>query len=111
MTGPVTPNIKTLSPAAFRACQDSPDVVVIDVRDPHEYAAGCEDGSCNWPLGLLTAGRVAALILEHGITPQHRLVLLCTRGMRAMQAAGQLCRLLPNEIAVVEGGHVALSGN
>src|SRR5690606_25838866 len=101
--------IQTLSPERFRECQQAPGFFIVDVREPAEYAAGCESGSCNWPLSSLSPSRVAGLVSEHGVTPDQTVVLLCARGMRARQAAEQLQRLLPNPIAVVEGGRAALN--
>lgn len=101
--------VTTLTPEQFRQHQHSPDFFIIDVRDEAEFAAGCEDNTCNWPLGSLSALRVADLVKQHGIRPDQTLVLLCARGLRARQAASQLHTLLPNPIAVVEGGRAALS--
>lgn len=101
--------IQAISPERFHECRQSPDFFVIDVREPAEFTAGCEAGSCNWPLSTLNPLRVAELVREHGVNPQQTLVLLCARGMRARQAAEQLRQLLPNPITVVEGGRAALA--
>lgn len=101
--------IQTLGAEHFRACQQAPDCFVIDVREPDEFAAGGEAGSHNWPLSTLSPARVADLVREHQLGPQQTLVVLCARGLRARQAAEQLHRLLPNPIAVVEGGRAALN--
>lgn len=102
-------HIETITPEQFHQRRQSPDALVIDVRDEAEFAAGHEPDSCNWPLPSLSPLRVAELVKQHGIAPERPLILLCARGMRASQAAGKLRALLPNPIAVVEGGRAALA--
>lgn len=101
--------INTLTPAQFRQCQLNADYCVIDVRDINEFAADCEDGSCNWPLSEIDAASAASFAAERGLQPNQTLVLLCARGMRAQMAAEKLAKLLPNPIAVVSGGRAALA--
>ena len=102
-------SIQSISPEHFRQMQQDTNCVVVDVREAAEYAAGCESGTCNWPLSNLSAERVAQLVTEHNVAPDKTVVLLCARGMRARQAADQLRQLLPNPLAVVEGGRAALN--
>ncbi|MEZ5539220.1 MAG: rhodanese-like domain-containing protein [Pseudomonadales bacterium] len=101
-------SIESISTARFRELQQSPDCFVIDVREIAEYAAGCESGSCNWPLSNLSAEKVAELVQANQLSPDKKLVLLCARGMRARQAAEKLQALVPNPLLVVEGGRAAL---
>lgn len=102
-------NMTQLSPEQFRNCQQHPDYCVIDVRDRDEYAQGCESGSCNWPLNSIAADSVADFVKAQGLRPDQTVVLLCARGMRASMAAKKLAELLPNPIAIVQGGRAALA--
>lgn len=101
-------SITKMSADQFRACQHSPDYCVIDVRDREEYAGKAEPNSCNWPLNSISAETVADFVKARGLQPDQTIVLLCARGMRAGMAANKLSTLLPNPIAVVEGGHTSL---
>lgn len=103
------PNITTMSPEQFRQYQQHPDYCVVDVRDRSEYAQCCENGSCNWPLNSIAADAVAGFVQAQGLRPDQTIILLCARGMRASMAAEKLASLLPNPIAVVQGGLAALS--
>lgn len=100
--------IKKINANQFRACQQDPAHCVVDVRDWPEYSAGSE-ASCCLPLNAINAETVAEFVRERKLTPDQTVVLLCARGMRAQQAAEKLSTLLPNLIAVVEGGHAALN--
>lgn len=101
--------IQTIGPAQFRNMQQDGQCVIVDVRETAEYAAGCENGTCNWPLSALTAARVAEWVEQSQVKPEQTVVLLCARGMRAQQAADKLAQLLPNPLAVVAGGRAALN--
>lgn len=100
--------IKKINANQFRACQQDPEHCVVDVRDWPEYSAGSE-ASCCLPLSAINAETVAEFVRERNLTPDQTVVLLCARGMRAQQAAEKLSTLLPNPIAVVDGGHAALN--
>lgn len=100
-------NVKKITAEQFRACQNDPQHCVIDVRDKQEYAAGSE-ASCCWPVNEINADTIGAFVREQKLSPDQTLVLLCARGMRAQQAAEKLRTLIPNPIAVVEGGHAGL---
>jgi len=100
--------IKKISAEQFRACQKDPEHCVIDVRDRAEYAAGSEAQVC-WPLNEINSSTLSSFVKEQKLDPNKTVVLLCARGMRANQAAEKLRPLIPNPIAVVEGGHAALA--
>jgi rhodanese-related sulfurtransferase len=102
-------SINKMTTEQFRACQHSPDYCVIDVRDKEEFAGNSEPNCCNWPLNSISAETVADFVKARGLLPGQTVVLLCARGMRAGMAADKLAQLLPNPIAVVEGGHAALA--
>jgi len=101
-------DIKKMSVEQFRACQHDPAHCVIDVRDRKEFAAGSEASVC-WPLNEINSATLSEFVREQKLDPGKTLVLLCTRGMRAAQAAEKLRPLIPNPITVVEGGHTALA--
>lgn len=100
--------IKKISAEQFRACQKDPAHCVIDVRDRQEYAAGSEASVC-WPVSEINGETISEFVKEQKLSPDQTVVLLCARGMRASQAADKLRPLIPNPIAVVEGGHAALA--
>lgn len=101
--------ISKISAAEYRTLKDAPNVVVLDVRDRNEFAEAHESGSTNFPLGEITAASAAALLKSREIGPEKTIVLLCARGMRAQKAAEALSTLVPNKLAVVEGGRAALA--
>ena len=76
-----------LSEAEIKALADNPEVVIVDVRSPSDYAAGHIPGSVNvfWDATfdedrvLLPAEKLKALYEEAGVTPEKR-VILFTRG-------------------------------
>jgi len=101
-------DIKTISAEQFRACRNDPTHLVIDVRDRQEYDGGSEASVC-WPVSEINGKTLHEFVREHKLSPDKTVVLLCARGMRASQAAEKLRPLIPNPIAVVEGGRAALA--
>ncbi len=74
-----------------------PDAVVLDVREPGEYAHGHVPGAINLPQADL-ASRLDEI-------PRNRPVLtLCERGTRSLRAAQFLTQMGINEVASVRGG-------
>ncbi len=57
-------------------------MLVIDVREAHEYEAGHIPGSVSHPLSAFDPRALAALIAEDGRRP----VLSCAAGVRSMNA-------------------------
>jgi len=100
-------DIKKITPEQFRTCQNDPEHCVIDVRDRQEFASGSEAQVC-WPLSEINSSSLSEFVKQQKLDPNKTVVLLCARGMRATQAAEKLRPLIPNPIAVVEGGHAAL---
>lgn len=99
--------IKQLTPAQFHAACGNADHCIIDVRNHDEFANGSEAAFC-WPVSEIDSASVAALVRERNLDPAHTVVLLCASGRRAQLAADKLRALLPNPIAVVQGGRAAL---
>lgn len=100
--------ITHISAGDFRQCQKDPRYCVVDVRDHNEFAAGSEASLC-LPVSAINAETASAFAKQHNLGPDQTVVLLCARGMRAAQAAERLRALIPNPIAIVEGGRAALA--
>ncbi|OQA08469.1 MAG: molybdopterin biosynthesis protein MoeB [bacterium ADurb.Bin374] len=83
----------------------SPDELVIDVREPDEFASGHVPGAENIPLGIVSrsADRVKG---------RKRLFVICLSGGRSMQACGQLAGRLDGTTTLVnvDGGTMAWIG-
>jgi rhodanese-related sulfurtransferase len=100
--------ITNISVGEFRGYLNNPQYCVVDVRDHAEHAAGSEASLC-LPVSTINADTASAFMQQHNVGPDKTLVLLCARGMRATQAAERLRPLVPNPIAIVEGGRAALA--
>lgn len=61
---------------------DDGSILLIDVREPHEYAAGHIPGAVTHPLSTFDTGALAALIAEDGRRP----VFSCASGVRSVHA-------------------------
>ena len=101
-------SIQKMTPEEFRKIQKADAHCVVDVRNRDEFASGSEANVC-WPVSEINGESVADFVKEQKLSPEKNVVLLCARGMRAQQAAEKLRPLIPNPIAVVEGGHAGLA--
>jgi rhodanese-related sulfurtransferase len=99
--------IQQLTPAQFHAVRGSPDHCLVDVRNHDEFANGSEAAFC-WPVSTIDGTSVGAFVRERNLDPAQTVVLLCASGKRAQLAAEKLRALLPNPIAVVQGGRAEL---
>lgn len=95
--------IQTLNTERLQKALPDANYCCIDVRNPDEHKAGSVANVC-WPVNDISASTVGAFVREQNITPDQTLVLVCASGRRAQMAAEKLRPLLPNPIAVVEGG-------
>jgi rhodanese-related sulfurtransferase len=78
-----TPSITVAQLAA--ALDEQPGMLVVDVREPHEYAAGHVPGALSMPL--------ATVPVRHQELPRDRAVhVICQAGGRSAQAAGWLAK-------------------
>ena len=77
--------------------------VLIDVREPYEYAAGHVKGATNIPLGQL-ASRLGKL------DPQAETFVICQSGHRSATAVGVLKRAGFEQAYSVKGGTSAWRG-
>ena len=66
-----------------------PGAVLLDVRDPSEYAVGHAENAVLLPLEEICA-ETAASVIPSRITP---VLLYCSHGIRSAAAAGRLLRL------------------
>jgi sulfur-carrier protein adenylyltransferase/sulfurtransferase len=99
-----TAPIERLAPGELQALLDRPDAAaslqIIDVREPHEFAAGHLKGAVNIPLSTLPA-RLPELL---GSTT---VVFACRSGARSARAAELAVRAGVRGVAHLEGGLLA----
>lgn len=91
--------------------QNNPQMMVVDVREPHEQAAGALEpllpvGSniTHWPLS-----RLVWALMSEALHPNQRLLLVCRSGNRSLLAARVLNRLGFVEVYNLKGGTALLS--
>lgn len=90
----------------------APDTVLIDVREPDEFAAGHIPGSLNIPRGVLEAevspvpemGGATAAVLADRDRP---LCLYCRTGGRSALAADALQKMGFSRVVSLAGGYAA----
>lgn len=102
--------LRQLLPTAFDAealetlRAERPRTVLLDVREPSEFAEGHLAGSVLVPLGKVA--HHAAMIAEAGVP----IVVICRAGARAASAAGTLRAAGASEVHVLAGGVLAWEG-
>jgi len=90
-------NVKSVSPATLKSWLDAGKAIVIDVREPREYAAGHIEGSELIPLNSLHPGAL----------PEHagkKLVMLCRVGSRSLFACLKLGGAVSADVYNLDGG-------
>jgi rhodanese-related sulfurtransferase len=99
--------MKTIAPAELQALlATEPDLPVLDVRTPMEYAEVHVPQARNVPLDALAPRE----LFETGILPKERpIYILCRTGARASKAAEKFAKEGFGDAVVVEGGTVAWS--
>jgi rhodanese-related sulfurtransferase len=90
--------VETLSTTEVAQLLAEADVVLIDVRDPHETAHGYIPGARLIPLDQLRSDPDA--VLPHA----GKLVFVCAKGIRSMTAAKLADRLGYTNVASLDGG-------
>lgn len=97
--------LESLSPREVAAELGREDVVLVDLREPHETAAGIIPDAVLAPRGMLefhadpaTKYHLAAL------TPDKRVILYCAAGSRSALAARSLKQLGYSDVAHLDGG-------
>ncbi|HAT41915.1 MAG TPA: cysteine desulfurase [Rheinheimera sp.] len=91
--------------------QQDPDLVLVDVREPHEQVAGALEALvpagthvAHWPLS-----RLVWAVITGQLTAKQRLLLVCRSGNRSLLAAKVLNRLGFIEVYNLKGGTALLS--
>lgn len=106
-TGPKAPAaqqqmVTLIAPQALRSLMASQKVMVIDVREPNEFAAGHIDGAVPLPLSTLGA--------EYAKLPKDvTLVLYCRSGVRSARAVTFLLAHGYGRAISLDGGYLAFN--
>jgi len=99
MVQPGGDKVQVVDAATIRAWWEAGEVVLIDVREPNEYAAESIPGSVNLPLTSFDPARIPKP--EAG----KRLVIHCRSGVRCGTASGRLVASgWEGEIIRMQGG-------
>ena len=86
--------VKTIGTEEYRKVVESPgDALIVDVREPHEYAAGHVPGAINIPRGLLEFQIWKHVGFPANIEMGRTVYLQCQSGNRASLAAQSLAEL------------------
>ena len=86
--------VKTISMEEYRKVVENPgDALIVDVREPHEYAAGHVPGAVNIPRGLLEFQVWKHVGFPANIEMGRTVYLQCQSGNRASLAAQSLAEL------------------
>jgi rhodanese-related sulfurtransferase len=100
--------IREITPAElFRWIEDKPDLLIVDVREPDEYARGHLPKSVNIPRGILETSADLVYQKRHPILSRARgrsVVLYCTTGGRSAMGADVLQEMGFIHVANLEGG-------
>lgn len=92
--------VRRLSARQLQALRDDASLVLVDVREPHEFAAGFLPGALNIPLAQL-----ADRLLE--LPPLRTPVFVCRSGNRSLAACAVASRAGIQSPAHLEGGLMA----
>lgn len=93
--------VTSVTPAQLPELLSHPNAVLIDVREPNEWAAGHVDGAHSVPLDQLRADP------DRELSHDALLVFICAKGSRSLTAAKLAERLGYQSIYNVEGGTTA----
>jgi sulfur-carrier protein adenylyltransferase/sulfurtransferase len=96
--------VRLVTPAQLARGLSGPDVVLVDVREPAEFAAGHLPHAINVPLGEVESE------LQRGnpaLPRDHTLVFMCRSGARSLKACAVAGRLGYQNILQLEGGLLA----
>ncbi len=97
------PRIKTVTTTELAERVAAGSVVLIDVREPHEFAAGHLPRAVNVPLGSLRAR-------AGEFDSSTETYLICQSGSRSATATKQLMKTGFTNVASVRGGTSAWTG-
>jgi rhodanese-related sulfurtransferase len=94
-------SVSSMTPSEFRARWPlhgaAADVVLLDVREPHELAAAAIDETVHIPMAQIP-NRLEEL------DPEKTIVVMCHGGMRSMQVAGFLAQQGFAHVVNLDGG-------
>lgn len=83
----------------------SPQLKLLDIREPHEYALQHELGTLSEQTINVPMTRLVQFVQEHKQESDAEWVLVCRSGSRSLVAAQALHRLGFNKIAHLKGGY------
>ncbi|MGZ8375360.1 MAG: rhodanese-like domain-containing protein [Nitrospira sp.] len=84
-------HVKTIGMDEYREIVENPGAaLIVDVREPHEYAAGHVPGSINIPRGVVESEIVNHVGVSGKADMERPIVLQCQSGKRASLAAQSL---------------------
>ncbi len=95
--------IGTATPEMACAWLDRGEILLVDVREPHEYAFERIHGALLFPLSTFDARMIPV--------DGRKLVVQCASGMRSMNAAQRLIAAGHPEVTNLEGGIQAWKAN
>jgi len=87
----VRKHVKTIGIDEYRKIVENPgEALIVDVREPHEYAAGHVPGSINIPRGVVESQIFNHVSVSGKADMERPIVLQCQSGKRASLAAESL---------------------
>ena len=98
--------VQSVTPADAAAWLDAGKAILIDVREPHEFASGHVSQAKSVPLG-----RIEADIRNVGVKEGQRVVVMCLSGGRSARACPVVASKFPgHEVFNLSGGITAWKG-
>ena len=90
--------------------QQQPELVLVDVREPHEQSAGALSGYLPRPYPVLEIplSKLADALISGRLTPQQPLLLVCRSGNRSLVACKVLGRFGFKQVYNLKGGMALL---
>ncbi|WP_111978211.1 rhodanese-like domain-containing protein [Algibacillus agarilyticus] len=104
----IRPSVNEVSVADFKKRLKQAGALLIDIREPNEFAAGAIEGAINIPRGILES-QITALCQKISVTAPADVDILiyCRSGARGVLAAESLQRMGYNHVVNLIGGIVA----
>ncbi len=99
------PTVPEISPFDAHNGQKAGDIIIIDVRDPHEWAQTGRP-QCSHPISMNDPDLVDTVKKLASKHPKAKITVSCKSGMRAAAAAKVLGKVGVENLAVLTGGIV-----